>query len=181
MPAPPIRTDTYLRSEETVLPQELVYGYVREAAAPSAAHQRVVGALYVRLSQHLQDTGAGEVWLSPLDVVLDAERDLVVQPDLSVVLAGHADRVTDRIWGAPDLVVEVMSPRPRIGTIEERLAWFATYGVRECWLVHLPGSSIEVLRFDDGVMVSAMFGPLASIRSSVLPELHLRPLDVLSR
>src|SRR3954470_17315866 len=169
MPAPAIRTDAYLRTPETLLPQELVYGYVREAAAPTAAHQRVVGELYVRLRQHLRDTGVGEVWLSPIDVVLDADRDLVVQPDLSVVLAEHADRVTDRIWGAPDLVVEVMSPRLRIGTVDERLAWFASYGVRECWLVHLPGSRIEIVDFAGGVAVPTMYGPIDAIRSSVLP------------
>jgi len=180
MPAPPIRTNQYLRTPETLLPQELVYGYVREAAAPTPAHQRVVGALHIRLWQHLRDTRAGEVWLSPIDVVLDVERDLVVQPDLSVVLADHADRVTDRIWGPPDLVVEVMSPRPRIGTVEERLDWFATYGVRECWLVHLPGSSIEVVRFSGGATMATMFGPYDPISSSVLPELVLRPLDVMS-
>jgi Uma2 family endonuclease len=180
MPAPRIRTGEYLRTAETLLPQELVYGYVREAASPTPAHQRVVGALYVCLRQHLHGTGVGEVWLSPLDVVLDVERDLVVQPDLSVVLAENADRVTDRIWGAPDLVIEVMSPRPRIGTIEERLAWFAAYGVRECWLVHLPGSRIEVVRFANGAAASAMYGPLEAIGSSVLPGLVLRPLDVVS-
>jgi Uma2 family endonuclease len=182
MPAPPIRTDTYayLRTPETLRPQELVWGYVRDAAAPTPAHQRVVGALHIRLWQHLRDTGAGEVWLSPVDVVLDHERDLVVQPDLSVVLAEHADRVTDRIWGSPDLVVEVMSPRPRIGSIEERLEWFAAYGVRECWLVHLPGSSIEVIRFAGGAGIATEFGPIDPIRSWVLPELMLRPLDVMT-
>ena len=86
---------------------------------------------------------------------------------------------TDRIWGAPDLVIEVLSPRPRIGTVEERLGWFATYGVRECWLVHLPGSRIEVVQFRDGAMISAMFEPVQPIRSEVLPGITLRPLDVL--
>ena len=181
MPAPPIHTHEYLRTPETLLPQELVYGYVREAAAPTPAHQRVVGALHVRLWQHLRETSAGDVWLAPIDVVLDVDRDLVVQPDLSVVLAAHADLVTDHIWGAPDLVVEVMSPRPRIGTLEERLAWFATYGVRECWLVHLPGSRIEVVRFADGVPITTMYGPTDEVRSSVLPELRLTPFDVMSR
>ena len=181
MPAPPIHTHEYLRTPETLLPQELVWGYVREAAAPTPAHQRVVGELFVCLRQHLRETGAGEVWLSPIDVVLDAERDLVVQPDLSVILAEHADIVTDHIWGAPDLVIEVMSPRPRIGTLEERLAWFATYGVRECWLVHLPGSRIEVVRFADGVAASTIYGPLDAIRSSVLPGLQLTPFDVMSK
>src|SRR5688500_15955828 len=98
----PIPTYDYLRTPEVLVPQELVYGYVREAAAPTAVHQRAVGALFIRLSQHLLDTGAGEAWLSPLDVVLDVERNLVVQPDLSVVLTERADIVTDRIWGAPD-------------------------------------------------------------------------------
>jgi Uma2 family endonuclease len=179
MAVEPIVTHEYLRTPEVLHPQELVYGYVREAAAPTAAHQRTVGALFICLSQHLRDTGAGEAWLSPLDVVLDVERNLVVQPDLSVVLAEHADLVTDRIWGAPDLVVEVMSPRPRIGSVEERLAWFATYGVRECWLVHVPGARIEVIRFARGLLVSTVFGPADTVRSSVLPELRLTPLDVI--
>src|SRR4051812_27701335 len=117
MPAPAVHTNQYVRTPETLLPQELVFGYVRDAAAPTPAHQRVVGALHVRLWQHLRTTGAGEVWLSPIDVVLDEARDLVVQPDISVVLAEHADRVTDRIWGAPDVAVEVLSPHPRIGTV----------------------------------------------------------------
>lgn len=181
MAAEPIPTYEYLRTPEVLVPQELVWGYVREAAAPSAAHQRAVGALYIRLSEHLRATGAGEAWLSPLDVVLDVKRNLVVQPDLSVVLTEHADIVTDRIWGAPDLVVEVMSPHPRIGSVEERLEWFATYGVRECWLVHVPGSQIEVIRFQRGVIVSTMFGPVEPIRSTVLPGLRLAPLDVIGR
>jgi Uma2 family endonuclease len=193
----PIPAYEYLRTPEVLLPQELVYGYVREAAAPTAAHQRTVGALFIRLSQHLLDTGAGEAWLSPLDVVLDVERNLVVQPDLSVVLTERADIVSDRIWGAPDLVVEVLSPRPRLGlpaeamaethviakagSIEERLEWFATYGVRECWLVHVPGTRIEVIRFQAGLIVSTMFAPANSIRSSVLPDLRLTPLDLIGR
>src|SRR5687768_7530062 len=181
MPAPRMNTLEYFRTPERLAPQELVWGYVREAAAPSARHQRVVGALFIRLAEHLQTTGAGEAWLSPLDVVLDPEQDLVVQPDLSVVLNDRADLVTDRIWGAPHLVVEVMSPRPRIGSVEERLEWFARYGVQECWLVHVPGARIEVIRFQDGLIVSRMFGPADSIRSSVLPGLRLTPLDVIGR
>ena len=176
-----IPTGEYLRTTEVLQPQELVYGYVREAAAPTAAHQRTVGALFIRLAQHLRETGAGEAWLAPLDVVLDVERDLVVQPDLSVVLTERADIVTDRIWGAPDLVVEVMSPRPRIGSVEERLRWFATYGVRECWLVHVPGIRIEVIHFERDAIVSTVFGPADPVQSAVLPGLSLTPLDVIGR
>lgn len=179
MPAPRVTTLEYFRTPEMLIPQELRYGVVREAAAPSARHQRTVGALFIRLAQHLEQTGAGEAWLAPLDVVLDVEQDLVIQPDLSVVLNERADIVTDRIWGAPDLVVEVMSPRPRIGSVEERLEWFARYGVRECWLVHLEGSRIEVIAFRSGAIVSAMVQRHEAVRSTVLPELYLTPADVI--
>lgn len=179
MPAPRMTTVEYFRTPERLPPQELVYGFVREAAAPAARHQRVVGRLFICLARHLEDTAAGEAWLSPLDVVLDAEEDLVVQPDLSIVLSERADIVTDRIWGAPDLVVEVMSPRPRIGSVEERLEWFARYGVRECWLVDLASSRIEVIAFRAGALVSTMVRRHEAVRSSVLPDLYLTPADVM--
>ena len=179
MPAPRMNTLEYFRTAETLSPQELVYGRVREAAAPSARHQRSVGRIFRRLADHLDDSGAGEAWLSPTDVVLDPEQDLVVQPDISVVLTDRADIVTDRIWGAPDLVVEVMSPRPRIGSVEERLAWFAQYGVRECWLVYLEGSRIETIAFRAGALVSTLAPRHEAVRSAVLPDLYLTPADVL--
>ena len=87
------------------------------------------------------------IWLSPIDVVLDRDSHLVVQPDLIVVAEARVGIVTDRVWGPPDLVIEVLSPAPRIGTLDERIAWFAQYGVRECWLVHQDARTVEVLEF----------------------------------
>lgn len=150
MPAPRLTTDEYLRTPETMLPQELVYGLVRDCAAPTPRHQDTVGRYYRALHRQVERTGAGRVWMSPIDVVLDADRALVVQPDLVVIRRERLHIVTDRIDGAPDLVVEVLSPRPRIGTLGERLTWFATYGVRECWLVHVLTEHVEVVTFADG-------------------------------
>ena len=121
MPAPRMTTHEYLRMPETMRPQELVYGLLREAPAPSPGHQSAVGEIFISLRAHLAQRGIGHVWMSPIDVVLDREKDLVVQPDLIVVLNEHRHIVADRVWGAPDLVVEVMSPRPRIGSLDERL------------------------------------------------------------
>jgi Uma2 family endonuclease len=109
------------------------------------------------------------VWVSPLDVILDAARALVVQPDLLVVSEERRGIVQDRVRGAPDLMIEVLSPNPRVGTIAERLQWFARYGVRECWLVHLIDRQVEVVTFADGAVASRdMLGPNEPIRSSVL-------------
>ena len=130
MPGPPMTTDEYFLTPETMLPQELVWGRVRDAAAPTPGHQWVVGGLYIALTDHVRQHGGGAIWLSPIDVVLDRDSHLVVQPDLILVSEPRIGIVTDRVWGAPDLVIEVLSPWPRIGTLDERIAWFAQYGVR---------------------------------------------------
>src|SRR5262245_860242 len=122
-------TQEYLQTPESVLPQELVYGALRVAEAPLPRHQRAVARLFRPLDEHVTEGRLGEIWLSPIDVILDAERHLVVQPDLLFISQDRSWMVTDRIRGGPDLVVEVLSPRPRIGEIEERLGWFAVYGV----------------------------------------------------
>ena len=81
--------------------------------------------------------------------------------------------VTDRVWRPPDLVVEVLSPRPRIGALDARIDWFARYGVRECWVVHLPVREVDVLRFEGGVVAGReTFEADVPIRSGVLPAFN---------
>jgi len=181
MERPPFTVREYFDTPETVFPQELVYGYVREAPGPAVSHQTVVGNLYSALRTHLGATGAGRVWTSPIDVVLDEARSLVVQPDLVVVLNDRLDRVTDRIRCAPDLTIEVLSPQPRIGGLAERLGWFARYGVRECWLVRQTVGDIEVVSFGGGEITRrrVFVGDHEPIASEVLPELGVYFSDVL--
>jgi Uma2 family endonuclease len=114
-----------------------------------------------------------------MDVVLDRDRHLVVQPDVLFVAASRDEIVTDRIEGAPDLVIDVLSPRPRIGLVEEKVTWYARYGVRECWLVDLDCRQIAILAFEDGrVTGRGLFGSQEPIRSGVFPSLSLRPAAV---
>ena len=144
-PAPPLMTlDEYLKTPETVKPTELIYGAMRVAESPTARHQSAVLQLVRALDAHVRTHQLGEMWLAPLDVVLDAERALVVQPDLFFVSTARAYMVRHRVYGAPNLVIEVLSPHPRIGSTEERVEWFAEYGAQECWLVHQDDVTITV-------------------------------------
>ena len=165
-----LTTDEYLAGEETLLPQELVWGVVRDAAAPHSRHQRAVFKLARLMQDHVDAHDLGEVFMSPLDVVLDRERALVVQPDIFFVAKDRLGIVSDRVRGAPDLVVEIMSPRPRIGRLDERLDWFATYGVRECWVVHQLSSHVDVLDIGGGhIAARRRFGAGERIESLALP------------
>lgn len=163
----------YQRTPKTVLPQELIRGIVRVADAPSVNHQRVVFRIARALQNHADSHDAGEVLIAPVDVVLD--RDLVVQPDLVFVSRGRADLVRERIYGAPDLVLEVLSPDVRIGSLEERLEWFVDYGVREIWLYDQPRRRLEILTCDERrIAATNAFQWLDHVRSGVVPDFTLR-------
>ena len=164
-------TAEYLQTPESLIPTELIYGTLRVADAPMPRHQRAVRDLCFALVEHAEVRRLGEVWISPLDVILDAERALVVQPDLFFISNERREILTDRVRGAPDLVVEVLSPNPRIGKLGERIGWFQEYGVRECWLIHQFERRIEVLNFNgSNVIARASFDERAPIQSRVLPD-----------
>jgi Uma2 family endonuclease len=78
--------------------------------------------------------------------------------------------VQERIYGAPDLVIEILSPHPRIGRLDERIDWFATYGVREIWLYHQPERRMEILACHEGAVAARRsFGWADRLASDVLP------------
>jgi Uma2 family endonuclease len=172
--------EEYLRTPETTLPQELAHGVLRVAEAPTTHHQRAVGCVFLALYEHVREHRLGEVWLSPIDVILDPVRHLVVQPDLLFISHARSGIVMDRVYGAPDLTVEILSPNPRIGTLAERVGWFATCGVDECWLVDLPRRRIDVLRFARGVVADRRsFDEGTAVRSHVLPAFSRSPGAIL--
>ena len=172
MAAPKLMTvDDYFRTPETVLPMELVFGVLRVADAPTPRHQQVVAALFVALHRHVYERGLGKVWLSPLDVVLDERKALIVQPDLLFISNERQWIVQDRVRGAPDLAIEVLSPNPRIGQTSERVAWCAEYGIRECWLIHQDRREVTVIEFAHRrIRNQQVFREYDPIRSSVLPD-----------
>jgi Uma2 family endonuclease len=172
MAAPKLMTiDEYLRTPETVVPAELRFGVLRVAESPTPRHQSAVARIFRALDGYVGARGIGEVWLAPLDVILDEERALIVQPDLMFIANDNAWIVRDRVRGAPDLMVEVLSPNPRIGKTEERIAWFAEYGVRECWLVHLDLREVTVITYANRrIATRVTYGRRHSISSCVFPE-----------
>jgi Uma2 family endonuclease len=163
----------YFDTPETLLPQELIYGVVRVADAPFVPHQRMVLRLATALQEHVDDTNAGEIFVAPIDCIFDRDRALVLQPDIVFVSHSRRDIVLDRIYGAPDLAIEILSPHPRIGQLDERVRWFAQYGVAEVWLYHQTENRLHLLTCADGEVVSRRtFADDTPIESKVLPTFH---------
>jgi Uma2 family endonuclease len=124
---------------------ELLEGEVYMSPSPRVKHQKVLGRLFRALAQFVEDSDLGEVFVAPLDVVLDDQN--VVQPDVLFVGRGKSQAITPLfINGPPDLVVEVLSPSNAEFDRTTKRRAYAGAGVPEIWYVDPRDDSIEVLR-----------------------------------
>jgi Uma2 family endonuclease len=176
-----LTTAEYLQTVESMRVQELIYGSLRvEEPSPLVRHQQLLLELAVLMRVFVGRNKLGTVLIAPQDVILDPARALILQPDLMFISKFRQDIISDHVWGAPDLVVEVMSPHPRIGKLDERIGHFTHYGVRECWLVHQLSREIEVLRLqENGEGRARTFRGTEAIESGVLKDFRISP-EVLS-
>jgi Uma2 family endonuclease len=161
---------SYLSGAESLRRRELVWGFVREPPAPFWPHQAIVTRTTVLLYEHVASRSLGEVSASPLDVVLDEARGLVVQPDVVFLSNERLRLVRNQVWGAPDLVVEVESPGTRLRDRVHKRGWYRRYGVREYWLIDAGARTVTVFGFSEGRATARTFKGPKRVRSAVLPD-----------
>ncbi len=154
---------------------EVVDGELLVSPSPDERHQRFTGRLFTRLSVHVEEHGAGRVYVAPFDVILSETN--VVQPDvLFVAQAQVAEVIQERgVFGAPDLVVEVLSPSTEARDRQGKLVAYQRAGVAEHWLVAGGDApSIEVRRRKRGRLVLVeTLGPGDVLTTPLLPGLRL--------
>ncbi len=123
---------------------ELLDGELVMAPAPGELHQSVSILLGSKLFQFVAEHRLGKVYHAPFDVVLS---DLdVVQPDLLFVSNERTHIITPaNIQGAPDLVVEILSPSTAVRDRTFKRALYARHGVNEYWMVDTTAKTITVL------------------------------------
>jgi Uma2 family endonuclease len=166
--------------EETNRIRELAMGVLREPPAPFFSHQSVVLKIARVWSDHVDPAKLGRVAVAPVDVVLDRERALIVQPDVLFVSTERLSIIHDQVWGAPDLVAEVLSPGTEHHDRGEKLGWYRQYGIRECWLVDLHLEQVTVVDFTGPFPVHRIARGIDEIRSSVLPALDALAISLFS-
>lgn len=167
-----MNVNDYLSGPEDLRRRELIWGMVREPPAPRYGHQSVVTRTTVILDQHVRFTKQGIVLVSPIDVVLDEAKCLVVQPDVIFIANDRAHIIREQVWGAPDLVVEVASRGTQRRDRTIKVGWYREYGVRECWLLDPSRHTVVVVNLAAaGGARSSRFEGSQTIQSSVLPGL----------
>lgn len=127
---------------------EILDGVLVVSPAPATKHQRVLGNLHVMLRRCLHDTRIGEVFMAPFDVVLSKTR--VAEPDLLVIAAQRRDILERRgVFGAPDLVIEILSPSNTKHDLVTKRRMYARSAIREYWIVDPEAEAVEVLALID--------------------------------
>lgn len=114
---------------------ELIDGQFYYQAAPNRIHQKILGELYTAINNYIKSNDGGcQVYPAPFAVNLDADNKNWVEPDISVVC--DQAKLTDRgCSGAPDWIIEIISPGNPGHDMIYKLNLYACSGVREYWIV----------------------------------------------
>lgn len=152
---------------------ELIEGEVHMIAAPTTAHQRISFNLTIAIGTYVRENSLGSLFAAPTDVVLS--RWDVVQPDLLFVSKDREALITEtHIDGAPDLIIEILSPSTASLDQLVKRQLYARHGVRELWLVSPEANTIEVLELHKrAYRRRTLAGRGDTVTSSVLEGLEL--------
>ena len=112
---------------------ELIDGYIYDMAAPDVIHQTILGELILQFAPCVEKHPECILLFAPFDVRLDNDDYTIVQPDL-MIICGNGLTVK-RMNGAPDFVIEILSPSNRAHDMIRKLEKYADAGVREYWIV----------------------------------------------
>ena len=179
--ATPARKPKYTYQDYLLFPDdgnrhEIIGGEHYVSPAPGRRHQKTVGNFHFHLRLFLEQNPLGEVLLAPLDVAI-SDWD-VVQPDLLFLSRERSAIGQERgIFGAPDLVIEVLSDSTRTMDETTKLELYETAGVREYWMADPDAGTIQVYQFRNGRLIpmaelSAAAGD--RLETPLLPGLTLR-------
>lgn len=152
---------------------EIIGGKLIVSPSPSFRHQRVSFKLTSALDAYLSTTGNAQGVAAPMDVYLS--RSDLVQPDLLVVINERAEIIQERgIMGAPDLVVEILSPSSIETDFLRKSKLYERYGVREYWIVNPESETVSVQTLDgDRFVIAGEYSRNDTLASTVLDGFSL--------
>ena len=150
---------------ETNQPTELIDGELIVSPSPIPKHQLLVGRFYSKLEDLIPN---GVVFFAPMDVYFDDNN--IPQPDIIWVAENSQCVITEkRLEGAPELIIEILSPGTLRRDRREKYELYERFGVREYWMTDPVGQFVEVCVWVNGTYKrQGVYGPDESFESPVL-------------
>lgn len=166
----------YTAADAETLPDgilaEIIDGEIYYMPCPTTTHQNIIGELYLTITNFIRShQGSYKAYLSPFAVYLRNDMDYLV-PDLTVIC--NRDKIDDRgCHGAPDWVVEVVSPSSRKRDTMTKFNKYRDAGVREYWIIYPKKRMVIVYIFEEGSEDTRLYTFEDRIPSHICPDLKI--------
>lgn len=180
MPLP--KSNTYTIDDIYALPEgqraELIDGQIYDMAPPSPMHQELVMELSATLRDYIKKNGGPcKVYPAPFAVFLNEDDRNYVEPDISVIC--DSSKVDNRGYqGAPDFIIEIVSPSSQRMDYLTKLFKYRTAGVREYWIVNPLQRTVQVYSFE-GTEDSTQYSFDDEITVTIYSDLKICVADLL--
>ena len=155
---------------------EVIDGELHVTPAPSLGHQTAASTLLAYLWNYVRPRRLGQVVTAPVGVVLEEETG--VQPDLVYVSRERSNIIVERgVEGAPDLVVEVLSPGTQSRDRGIKMRAYAKAGIAHYWMLDHRARTLEAYELgEQGYGPAQVYGPGSTFRPALFPGLEI-PVD----
>lgn len=156
------KIETYTIEDIYALPEgeraELIDGQIYYMAPPSTKHQRLIKEFTYQIESYIRgNNGSCEVFPAPFAVFLNENEKNYVEPDISVIC--DPSKLDDKgCHGAPDWIIEIVSPSSKQMDYYKKLFKYRTAGVREYWVVDPDRKIVTVYNFEADTMEEYPFG-----------------------
>jgi Uma2 family endonuclease len=170
---PPLTVENYKLLPETGPRYQLIQGDLYMAPAPNRFHQEISRNLQFELHSYLKRHPIGKLFNAPFDVYLDEVN--VFQPDIIILLHERLAILTEEgAEGAPELVVEILSPKTRRLDLVNKKKEYARAGVKELWIIDPETRAITIHQFtSDGVEKIRQVHEQDTLSTDLLPGFDL--------
>ena len=157
---------------------ELLGGRLVPVPSRNTAHQTVSIELMSRMYYVIRENGLGRLYPAPFDVLF-TDFD-VVQPDLLFVSQNRTHIITpDNVRGAPDMIVEILSPETARMDWRDKRELYSLHGVREYWIVDPTNRLVWVMQLRDGILeIEQTLSEGDTAESTVIEGFNIEVVDL---
>lgn len=158
---------------------ELIDGQIYNMAPPSTKHQEIIFSLSRRIADYIdKKKGSCKIYLAPFAVFLNADNKNYVEPDISIIC--DRSRLDDKGYnGAPDWIIEVVSPSTERMDYGIKLFKYHSAGVREYWIVNPLNKTINVFDFENNEK-TGQYSFDIDVTSCIFEDLNIKITNLLS-
>jgi len=175
MPHPKSKTfteDDYYNLPEHVR-AELIDGQFYNMSAPGRLHQKILSELHTMINNYIKSKdGSCEIYPAPFAVKLFDDRKTIVEPDLSVIC--DKTKLTDKgCSGAPDWIIEIVSPSTSSHDYVHKLNLYLDAGVREYWIVNPQLQTVDIYFFEENPFGIQHYTFRDTVKVNIYDDLYL--------